>query len=413
MGRAEVCGQQENFSLRAQAPQSGEQRLCVAAQVDNGAHAGLPSHFSGNVCKRWILGTAGIFEQPPFHMDPAHGLIQDGVVGEDLLRRPPGPGQGAEIRLGRGGKYHGTMVFPAQCVDGLNGGRRQIGGQALRFVKKDHTVGDVVQLAAIGGLVSKQALEKADGGCQDHRGVPAGSQLPCGIGQRLLTVVNQKVGKNVCIFLFALFSQRQKRQHNDDSTQPIFFAVMQCKMEHGQRFAHSGGGGQCEKPAWLLSGFAAGIVNFGPNPVQSGICLRGGPQPGTISVQCVQSGICIQRRTGAFFQVIGIVVQSGNTIVGIHQTGKEHPGVQHIFHVVLRAAFGKTGHFPGGKVRPKGLPGSQKFVMPPQGRNLSAGAAVCLRVVPCDAEGAGQAVQRNQPVVMPLNGFNERCEGGA
>ena len=63
-----------------------------------------------------------------------------------------------------------------------------MGWQGLNFIKKHHGAGDVVQLAAISGLVTEQTLEELDARCNDERRSPVFRSQTCAAQAFLLCV---------------------------------------------------------------------------------------------------------------------------------------------------------------------------------------------------------------------------------
>ena len=117
------------------------------------------------------------------------------------------------------------------------------------------------------------------------------------IREIFLAVVHQNVGQNFGVFSFALLGQCQKWQYDNNTAQPVCFAMPQSKVQHSQRLADAGWGGQREKPARGLT-CSATLFKY---PISDGVQCRvsggSGPQGSAMLIQRPRSGIGIQRGT--------------------------------------------------------------------------------------------------------------------
>ena len=117
-------------------------------------------HFPGDLGKARIVFPVLVFRQPPLDGYPAGFFEEYPIFRQDFPGLPRHIGDSGKIRLGRRGKHHGAVVFPAQGLHRLHRRLGQVPREALGLVKEDDAVGDVMEFPAIRGPVGKQTFKK-------------------------------------------------------------------------------------------------------------------------------------------------------------------------------------------------------------------------------------------------------------
>ena len=112
----------------------------------------------------------------------AQNIVEPGRVWGNLLQRKFWRKlleKWFQCRLGGGAEHGRSVAVPYQLCNGTAARFQIIQRQGLRFIKNDHAVGQVVQLAATAAAVGVQRLKKLYGCGHHNGGVPvfAGQQL--------------------------------------------------------------------------------------------------------------------------------------------------------------------------------------------------------------------------------------------
>ena len=169
--------------------------------------------------------------------------------------------------------------MPHQLRNSTDAGQQITDGQGLRFVKDDHAVRDVVQLAAAAAAVGVQRFKKLHGGGHHNRRIPvfAGQQLAvlCR-GQFFLFqtlkicagVIRQNVfcTQKVCKNSGSLVDDGHIRNHIDHPFHALRCCLFQRKGKGGEGLAAAGGHGEGIQPRCAVGTF----FHAGP---QHGIAL--------------------------------------------------------------------------------------------------------------------------------------------
>ena len=296
------------------------------AAVDDAQHLLLRAQFLG---QRRIGAFADAAEG-----DAAEGFVQLRGVGADFLRaelRGKGLNQIVQNRLGGRAQHRAGPEVRHQAGDRPHTGQQGVHGQHLRLVKDDHAVGDVVQLAALGGAVGMDGFKELHRRGHDHRRIPvlAGQALAAlfttclliGIENCAAVVLEDVVlPEDVPEYEGVLFDDGGVGNHIDDAPHVVPQGVPQRKGQRGQGLAAARGHGQ--RVDALL------------------------PRPGLRAVLQDPAAQAVQRTLG-WIKALDVPLQSipehrqriaaaalhhpagheflGVQIVRIHQTGVEHP----------------------------------------------------------------------------------------
>ena len=217
---------------------------------------------------------------------PAETVIQLRRLGTKLRHRAAG-GVGVQQivqgGLGGGTQHHGRPELLCQRRHGRHAGPQVRQGQHLRLVKDHHAVGQIVELAALGGAVGVHRFEQLHRRGDHHRHVPVlRRQRPAHLLRRR-TVLQVKLHPGVMLQHVLLPQNIPKnggvlvddggvRNDIDHTLHPVFLCVAQGKGQRGHRFPAAGGHGQGVYPPGLTALLHAGVQNLAPQPIQ--LCFR-------------------------------------------------------------------------------------------------------------------------------------------
>ena len=186
----------------------------------------------------------------PVVFDPA-SCQKHGIRVFGYLLRSPGEAR-ALIKSGlcRGGEYDGAAVLRTQQFNRAQRGVQQVRRQRLRLVKHDHTVRQLVQMAAVAGTVRKKRLQKSHIGGHNTRRIPPLTEFAdIFIG---VAVDLQQSGDNLLVIPDILLNNRQKRYHNDNSPLTVLLTMLQSEGKQAQCFAQARGRSQGKQSRLLL-----------------------------------------------------------------------------------------------------------------------------------------------------------------
>ena len=158
--------------------------------------------------------------------------------------------------------------MPHQLRNSTDAGQQITGGQGLRFVKDDHTVRDVVQLAAAAAAVGVQRFKKLHRSGHHNRCIPvfAGQQLavlcrgqvfPLKAFVVCTGVIGQYVfcAQKVCKNSGSLVDDGHIRNHIDHPLHALRSGLFQRKGKGGKGFAAAGGHGEGIQPRCAVGTF--------------------------------------------------------------------------------------------------------------------------------------------------------------
>ena len=184
-------------------------------------------------------------------------------------------------------------------------------------------------------------------------------------------------------------------------------AVPQSKMEHCQSLSHAGGGSQRKQPHGSGTFAATFFIDLISYHIQFGVRCRIPAQLRKMVFQILKHLIRIQRWHTVPFQIDWIIIRCRHAVVGIHQTGKQHPGIQHIRDTIRRKNLAVFDFWEGKvrKIRLKSEECSRKRICTAQRRQLSAGTAVSVLTLECLHQRIHQSIHRHQSMVMSLHSF--------